>query len=62
MRDWHCEPLLRLTNYSIPPCLMPPTLEVGDCMEVSAVYGIDELQLGMELIVPAPIFIRTYIQ
>jgi hypothetical protein len=33
MRDWHCEPLLRLTNYSIPPCLMPPTLEVGDCME-----------------------------
>jgi hypothetical protein len=52
MRDWHCEPLLRLTNYS-----MPPTLEVGDCMAVSsAAYGVGELQWGMALIVSDPIY------
>jgi hypothetical protein len=57
MRDWHCEPLLRLTNYSIPPCLMPSTLDVGDCMAVGAeAYGVVELQWGMELIVSEPIY------
>jgi hypothetical protein len=52
MRDWHCEPLLRLTNYSIPPCVMAAMLEAGDCMAVSAAtYGVCELQWEMELIV-----------
>ena len=54
MRDWHCEPLLRLTNYSIPPCAMAATLEVGDYMAVSAeAYWAGELKRGMELIVLA---------
>jgi hypothetical protein len=57
MRDWHCEPLLRLTNYSIPPCAMVATLEVSDCTAVSAVaYGVGELKREMELIVPDPIY------
>jgi hypothetical protein len=35
---------------------MPPTLEVGDCMEASAAYGVDELQRGMALIVSYPTY------
>jgi hypothetical protein len=53
MRDWHCEPLLRLTNYSIPPRAMVAMLEAGYFMAVSAAYGVDKLQWGMELIVSA---------
>lgn len=56
MRDWHCEPLLRMTSYGIPPSLMASMLEVGDCMAVSAACGVGELKRGMALIVSDPIF------
>ncbi|MFT5780792.1 MAG: hypothetical protein ACI9EB_000149 [Pseudomonas sp.] len=56
MRDWHCEPLLGMTSYSIPPSLMASMLEASDLMAVSAeAYWAGELKRGMELIVSEPI-------